>query len=54
MSAVSYEFSVGLTPRGWLISAFRFNVKFVDGNLALEKAPQRALMTCRLMRVSRC
>jgi hypothetical protein len=35
----SYDFSLELTPRGWLISAFRFNVKFVDGNLALEKAP---------------
>ena len=35
----SYDFRLELTPRGWLISSFRFNVKFVDGNLALETAP---------------
>jgi hypothetical protein len=35
----SYDFGLELTPRGWLISSFRFNVKFVDGNLALEKEP---------------
>jgi SnoaL-like protein len=35
----SYDFRLELLPRGWVISAFRFNVKFVDGNLDLDKAP---------------
>ncbi len=35
----SYDFGLQLTPRGWLISFFRFNVKFVDGNRDLEKSP---------------
>jgi hypothetical protein len=32
----SYDFGLQLLPRGWVISSFRFNVKFVDGNLDLE------------------
>jgi hypothetical protein len=35
----SYDFGLELTRRGWVISSFCFNVKFVDGNLGLEKAP---------------
>lgn len=33
----SYDFTLRHTGRRWLISSFRFNVKFVDGNLELEK-----------------
>ena len=33
----SYDFALEHTARGWVISSFRFNVKFVDGNLELEK-----------------
>ena len=35
----SYDFALRRSGEGWVISAFRFNAKFVDGNLALEKAP---------------
>ena len=34
----SYDFGLEKTARGWLIRAFRFSVKFVDGNLSLETA----------------
>jgi len=35
----SYDLTLRRSGEGWAISAFRFNSKFVDGNLALEKAP---------------
>lgn len=35
----SYDFGLELSSRGWVISSFRFNVKFVDGNRDLEKEP---------------
>lgn len=35
----SYDFGLERTPRGWVISSFRFNAKFVDGNRELEKSP---------------
>lgn len=35
----SYDFGLGKTPNGWVIHAFRFSAKFVDGNLSLETAP---------------
>lgn len=35
----SYDFGLERESRGWVISSFRFNVKFVDGNLELEKTP---------------
>ena|SRR6185369_150715 len=35
----SYDFRLELTSRGWAISSFRFNVKFIDGNLDLEVSP---------------
>jgi hypothetical protein len=35
----SYEFGMRREARGWVIASFRFDVKFVDGNLDLEKAP---------------
>jgi hypothetical protein len=35
----SYDFGLQRTARGWVIDVFRFNVKFIDGNLDLEKAP---------------
>jgi hypothetical protein len=34
----SYDFRLELSQRGWVISSFRFNVKFVDGNLDLDKS----------------
>jgi hypothetical protein len=36
----SYDFTLRRIGSGWVISAFRFNAKFVDGNLALDSAPQ--------------
>ena len=33
----TYDFELRASKRGWLISLFRFNAKFVDGNLELEK-----------------
>lgn len=35
----TYDFTLRRVETRWLISAFRFNVKFVDGNLSLETAP---------------
>jgi hypothetical protein len=35
----SYEFRLQLVARGWVISSFRFIVKFVDGNRNLDTAP---------------
>jgi hypothetical protein len=35
----SYDFELRAIDRGWVISLFRFNAKFVDGNLELEKVP---------------
>jgi len=32
----SYDFHLGRDPQGWKIDAFRFDCKFVDGNLELE------------------
>ena len=34
----SYDFRLERIARGWAISSFRFNVKFVDGNRNLETA----------------
>ena len=34
----TYELDFSATDRGWRISRLRFNLKFIDGNLALEKA----------------
>lgn len=36
----SYDFTLRHAGSRWLITAFRFNAKFVDGNLALDAAPQ--------------
>ncbi|MDF2772330.1 MAG: hypothetical protein K0S86_1824 [Geminicoccaceae bacterium] len=33
----SYDFALAREDDAWRINAFRFNVKFVDGNLELEK-----------------
>lgn len=33
----SYDFHLQLRDAGWRIDLFRFKVKFVDGNLELEK-----------------
>ena len=35
----SYDFHLRRAGQGWLIDAFRFTAKFVDGNLALESEP---------------
>lgn len=35
----SYDFQLHRGSDGWRIGGFRFNAKFVDGNLNLEKAP---------------
>jgi hypothetical protein len=35
---LSYDFELRALDRGWVISSFRFNAKFVDGNLELEKS----------------
>ncbi|HSD30310.1 MAG TPA: nuclear transport factor 2 family protein [Gemmatimonadales bacterium] len=35
----SYDFSLQREGSNWLISSFRYNVKFVDGNLTLETSP---------------
>lgn len=35
----SYDFTLQHEGSNWLISSFRFNVKFVDGNLTLETSP---------------
>ena len=35
----SYDFSLQKIDMEWRITAFRFNVKFIDGTLDLEKAP---------------
>jgi hypothetical protein len=35
----SYDFHLRLDSGGWRVDMFRFNVKFVDGNLELEKEP---------------
>ena len=35
----SYDFTLQRGPSGWVITAFRSTVKFIDGNLELEKAP---------------
>ena len=35
----SYDFGLERAPRGWLVRAFRFSARFVDGNLSLESAP---------------
>jgi hypothetical protein len=37
----SYDFGLRRSPAGWRITAFRFNVKFVEGNLDLEKEESR-------------
>lgn len=37
----SYDFTLRCSGEGWAISAFRFNSRFVDGNLALETAPRK-------------
>jgi hypothetical protein len=34
----TYELNLTDTDRGWRISRLKFNLKFIDGNLALEKA----------------
>jgi len=34
----TYELDLSDTGRGWRISRLEFNLKFIDGNLALEKA----------------
>ena len=34
-----YDVGLRRSSAGWVIASFRFNVKFVDGNLDLEKAP---------------
>ncbi len=35
----SYDFHLRLQDAAWRIDLFRFNLKFVDGNLQLEKEP---------------
>ncbi len=35
----SYEIGLARTNEAWLVDAFRFVLKFVDGNLGLEKEP---------------
>ena len=35
----SYDFTLQRSEGRWLISSFRFNVKFIDGNLTLETSP---------------
>jgi hypothetical protein len=35
----SYDFHLRLGDDGWRIDLFRFNLKFIDGNLDLEKEP---------------
>jgi ketosteroid isomerase-like protein len=35
----SYNFGLERGSRGWVISSFKFNLKFVDGNMELETAP---------------
>jgi SnoaL-like domain len=35
----SYDFHLRKGGEGWTVDLFRFKVKFVDGNLELEKAP---------------
>lgn len=35
----SYDFTLRRAGPRWLITSFRFNVKFVDGNLSLETSP---------------
>ncbi len=35
----SYDFHLRLDEDTWKIDLFRFNLKFIDGNLELEKAP---------------
>jgi len=34
----SYDFRLQRIARGWVISSFRFNVKFIDGNPSLDTA----------------
>ena len=34
-----YDFGLEKNGKGWVIRAFRFSVKFVDGNRDLEKSP---------------
>lgn len=38
----SYDFELIRTADGWKISLFRFNSKFIDGNLSLESSSHRA------------
>jgi hypothetical protein len=33
----SYDFELRVTGSSWRIAAFKFNLKFIDGNLELEK-----------------
>jgi hypothetical protein len=35
----SYDFGLILTADGWKLNAFRFNLKFIDGNLELHQEP---------------
>jgi hypothetical protein len=35
----SHDFGLQKLAEQWRIAAFRFNIKFVDGNLDLENAP---------------
>jgi hypothetical protein len=34
----SYNFGLSKEKRKWLINKFKFNLKFIDGNLELEKS----------------
>jgi hypothetical protein len=35
----SHDFGLEMLAEQWRIASFRFNIKFVDGNLDLENAP---------------
>jgi hypothetical protein len=35
----SYDFELARADGRWRIESFRFNAKFVDGNLELDKVP---------------